>query len=90
MTFKGEQWHEHHHQLLGKRLTPSSPGRLTTATKTWESTMQRRDEPLFCNGDIQPTMENQKQAVLRDIDAYDGKLLLNTPMDDLVGYFRDK
>ena len=52
--------------------------------------MQRRDEPLFCNGDIQPTMENQKQAVLRDIDAYDGKLLLNTPMDDLVGYFRDK
>jgi len=46
-----------------------------------------RESYLFSSGDLRGTLENNRQKMLADIDAYDSNKLLNTAEDTLVDYF---
>ena len=45
---------------------------------------------LFCRVDWHSVMEHQRNALSKDIDAYNGDQLLNTAVDDLAAYFAKK
>ena len=49
-----------------------------------------RDNLLFAPHDWFSVEEHQKNQLREEVGTYDGNRLLNTPVDDLSGYFADK
>lgn len=49
-----------------------------------------RDDYLFMEYDLRRVVEGQEKAMNDDIDSVEGNRLLNTNLDELVVYFKDK
>lgn len=49
--------------------------------------MIRDDALLFNKGDLGVLLRNLEETVLKDVERYDGNLLLNTPTDDVCAYY---
>lgn len=52
--------------------------------------MAHDDRPLFSQGHLSASLRAREEAVEKEVDAFDGNRLLNTPLDDLCTYFVEK